>query len=312
LRESHLIMSSFLSRILVVVFLAFAMGCAADAPTSTPTTFKVMTWNLEHFTDPFDDPYINNEMDDIGSTKSDAVLQLLAEAIRRVDADVMAFQEVESARALKFFLDEYMKGHKYKFFAGLPSMEWHQNVVVVSKFPLGAITSYREVIVQNPESNSKALNLFSNRLMTVEVSPTKDYSFILANIHLKAGQDPQDPTWRINMAAVVKERFVEMEKANPEVDLLWMGDMNCKPESREYEFLTVGSEPNLIDPFVTMGHSPTHPASGPKNQIDHLFVNTAMESQLVPNSFATARPLSLKEMASISDHLPLVASFAVE
>ena len=148
MRSEFLLSTAFIAAI-------FAAGCAtAPAPraqqkaapkpeTKTtsearnirPTPVKLMAWNLEHFVDPFDDPYIENQKEDDPEPKPDPVLRLLAEALKRADPDVLVVQEVESDRAFKLFLDSYLPGNPYHYYACVPAKEWYQNVVVVSKLP---------------------------------------------------------------------------------------------------------------------------------------------------------------------------------
>ncbi len=293
-------------------------GCAHDGrPTlatskATPDTetFKVLAWNLEHFTDPFDDPYIDNSREDAGAGKSDRELALLARALEQIDADVLALQEVESDRAVKFFLDSYLPDHDYQFFACVPSTNWYQNVVVASRFPIGRIISLREVMMYN-EVLDESRNRYNNRLMFAEIQPSEDYEFLLGCFHLKAGGDPEDPVWREQQIALVKDTLAEITAGHPAANVALAGDLNLVPSSGEYESLVSPPLP-FVDPLAGQGTSFTHPSTGPGRRIDYIVFNPAMAPEYVPASAGSAMPLSLDELARISDHLPVVTSFYAE
>lgn len=270
--------------------------------------FKVLCWNLEHFVDPFDDPYVKNDREDQPRVKSAATLTLLARAIVQADADVMAFQEAEGDRAVKGFLDAYVPEHGYKYFACVPATDWYQNVVVASRFPLGEITSLREVEIVN-ESTGEKRNNINNRLMTVEVRPSEDYSFLLAVVHLKAGGEENDRIWRSEQIEILKELLEDRVEADSDLNILLVGDMNHIPTQTEFLEMTTVSEPVLASVFAEVGYPPTHPSDKPTRHIDMILTNPAMQREYVPNSAVVALPLSQSQLSAISDHLPVMASF---
>lgn len=290
------------------VLAAFALHTAPAQ--DAPRTFKVMCWNVENFTDPFDDPYIENDSENIGASKRETVLRDMALAIHLADPDVIAFQEIEGDRATKFFLDQYLPDHEYKYFAGAASLDWSQNNVVASKFPLGPITSFREVEMYN-EVLGTTENKYNPRLMSVELRPSADDRILLVNLHLKAGRDAEDPVWRGHQIDIIHEHLGTMTRANPELPIIVLGDMNFEPDMPEYAKLLNSGPVQLIDPFAGTG-TVTHSSRTPNRQIDFIFFNDAMGERYLPDSASVALPISLDRMGQISDHLPVVATFTVE
>jgi len=280
------------------------LATAQDAP---PPPIKVLCWNVEHFTDPFDDPYTTADQDDKGSNKNDRQLRLMAQAIKAANADVIAFQEIEGDRAAKFFLDNYLPGHEYKYFASVPSLQWYQNVAVVSKLPLGPMVSFREVEIYNEVLDRKE-NKYNSRLFAVEVKANDDYKFLLTNLHLKSGSDPEDPIWRKKQIAVIKDYLDTVTTADPQANILVVGDMNFTPESEEYTAMTTSGGTKLIDPFAGRMLF-THSSRNPTRQIDFAFFSQGMAPEYVADSAAVAIPIPHAELAMVSDHLPVVISF---
>lgn len=294
----------------VPAFVADAAEVSGTPARPTTQPFTVLVWNLEHFVDPFDDPYISNPREDLPQTKDPEVLALLAEVIREADPDILALQEVEGDRAIKYFLDNFLPDHNYQYFSSLPSISWYQNTAVASRFPLGRTVSFREVEMYNSVSD-ETTNLYNNRLSAVVVQPNPDYQFLLTNLHLKAGRGAEDVTWRLRQIDILKKYFAEQMACAPEANILVVGDMNFLRDSEEYNAMAE-LEPPLVDAFEPVGGALTHASGSPSRQLDYIFFNEPMGREQLPDSATVLRPLSLEEMATISDHLPVFAAFYPE
>ncbi len=280
----------------------------AEVLAGPETPVRILSWNIEHFVDHFDDPYVHNPIEDAGAAKPDPVLREMARAIWKMDADVMAFQEIESDRAAKLFLDTYLPGHDYRYFACVPAMDWYQNVAVASRFPLGPIVSFREVEMENPIAGFTT-NMFNNRVMAVEVRPREDYSFFLVNLHLKAGQGEEDVLWRKLQIDTFRGFLEQKADLDQERHMVVVGDMNFTPGTVEYEYMLEGGAVRFHDPFAKWGHPPSHSTTGPTRKIDHILFNEPMYRRYISGTAAVAKPLSIEQLSAITDHLPLVASF---
>ncbi|CAN5409814.1 endonuclease/exonuclease/phosphatase family protein [soil metagenome] len=275
---------------------------------------RVMGWNLEHFVDPYDDPYIDNDWDNTPQVKSPATLHSLAVAIKEMNPDVMVLTEVEGDRAVKLFIDSFLPGNDYVFYASGLSMEWHQNVVVVSRYPIGAITSLREIGLRNAVDN-RFKNSYNSRLLFVEIKPADDYEFLLGAFHLKASSGADTPKnravnieWRKEQAKLVQDFLGERKKMRPNENVMIVGDLNCSPESEEFKMLTDGPGIKLWSPFAEWGYPLTHPSTGPDIAFDHILMNDQMAKEFVPGTAAVAEPIQVRQMIEVSDHLPVIAT----
>lgn len=286
-----------------------AVTKAAVSPTKPP--IRVLTWNLEHFVDPFDNPYIENQFDNVPQVKSQPALQNLAQALRILDADVIGFEEVEGDTAVKFFIDSYIPDNTYKYYACLPSREWHQNVVIASRFPIGAITSFREVEIYNDLTKTSRNNI-NSRLTAAEINVSNDYAFLMLCLHLKAGSTPEDAVWRQEQIRVVKNFLDKQASMNPDENVVVVGDMNMVPNDPEFTLLETLGNVKLASPFQKLGFPLTHASDSPTRSIDHIFLNDAMAREYVPDSASIPLPLSMDRMSSIADHLPALISIYPE
>lgn len=290
------------------------MALPPDYAYPAGDTIRVVTWNAEHFVDPYDDPYIDNDRENAPDAAMEERRRLFAEAVRALDADVVVLQEFESAAYLEALAEERFPELGYRFFAGTESPTWYQNVVLMSRLPLGVVRSYVNVTTPvegttDDEGRPAAQSLTNNRMWLVDVLARPDYTFSLAGLHLKAGRGPRNAGWRMGQIRFLHTEFARLLQQDPDANLLVVGDINATPDTDEFQLLlnTRGTVP-LVNPFAG-APAPTHPAEAPTRQIDHLLVNANMLPELVPGSARVALPLPVDQMARTSDHLPVTAAF---
>lgn len=288
-----------------------ASDVTADTRTPSREPFRVLTWNMEHFVDPYDDPYVDNMIEDAGGWKSEEDHLLIAKALKLMNADVMALQEVESDRQVKLFLDTYWPDHGYKYYAGVSDIEWYQNVVIASRFPIGEIVSLREVEMVNPVSGATE-NKYNNRLLFAEIKPRDDYSFFMACLHLKAGRSDVDIAWRTLQGDLVQETIARRKAWDPDMNIMVTGDMNFMFNTSEYDNLVNQGPVKLYDILEDWNIEPVVRDNPRNSRIDHIFVNGNMLREYVEGSAGLAQPLSFHDLVRVSDHFPYVASFYPE
>src|SRR5215208_7006473 len=117
--------------------------------------------------------------------KSDAAQKQLAGRIKALDVDVLAVQEVESIEALQ----EFVRERRLSDYKQLVLVEGNDerliDVGVMSRLPIGAVTSWRHRTYQN----NRGRPVFSRDLLEVEVM-CEDRKRVLVTLfvnHLKAG-----------------------------------------------------------------------------------------------------------------------------
>lgn len=288
---------------------ALALSACAHVQAGLPEPnradyIKIAYWNAEHFVDDIDDPYVEGSNEDTGG-RSKKTLALYAKAIKALDADVLILGETEGEAWVRRFNKEFLQGMNYDTVTAARDENWHQNLVVVSRIPVGAMTTLKAKKIDIPGRDSSAL--FNNRLMTIEVMPNANYRLILSPTHLKAGITPEDKATRISMANAVKELFRRELTLDPNANILFIGDMNFTPGGEEYNSVLSGG-PKLVDLQAPNKNPATHPAEYPTRHIDMTFANENLLPEVVPGSVAVARPLPRAEQADTSDHLPIVIS----
>ena len=278
-------------------------------------TLRVVTWNVEHFVDAHDDPYVSNARENAPPADMAERRALLGRALRALDADVVVLQEFESVAFAEALARELVPELGYRFFAGAPSPSWYQNVVVMSRLPLGVLRAYGLVTTpvedwRDSLGRAETQSLVNNRMWTVELRARPGYTVQLTGLHLKAGGSPRDVGHRLGQVRFLRGELARLQQLEPAANLLVVGDLNATPESRELRLFRGedgAGEPRLVDPLpATML---THPTDRPTRRIDHVLVGQAMLPELVPGSARVARPLGDAELRRVSDHLPVTVTF---
>ncbi len=277
-------------------------------------TISVVTWNIEHFVDEYDSPYIDNDRENDPPENMEERRTLFADAIKSIDADIVVLQEVESAAYMQSFADEHFPDLNYRYFTGRESNDWYMNVVVMSRIPLGMLYSYANpdsyiVDILDDDGRVQRQNFTNNRMLSVDVLVNQDYSFLLTGLHLKAGRGERNENWRIGQIDLLRDHFEYLTAVHPDKRMLLAGDLNILPGDREFlHLLGDNNTPQFVDPLADVD-SFTHTSDNPVRQLDHLLPNETMMEDMVPGSAEVIFPFDPDTMRTISDHLPVIARF---
>lgn len=316
-------------RIFLFFMMLFVHACSAPAPVPPPAgawdsvktpawydaaaydTVSVLSWNIEHFVDDFDDPYVDHPRENEPEESLSERRQLLADALKEIDADIVVFQEVESAAFVSALAGEYFEELGYELFTSKESNTWYMNVVVMSRIPLGMLHSYANIHTfrREVEGETELQNFTNNRMLSVEVHVHPEYHFLLTGVHLKAGRSDEDRRWRMGQIDVLHDHYAQRMMANPDARILLTGDLNIISGDPEYDYLLSDEhQTQFIDPLGDVD-SFTHTADNPERQLDYVLPNAAMAEDLVPGSKEILMPYDPETMRQISDHLPVIARF---
>lgn len=281
---------------------------------SSDSTFKVLSWNVENFVDLYDDPYIQNRREDHPPKDTEQRIALLVQALRMADADVVVLEEFESAKFLKQLAQDSLSDMGYLYFADSPSLNWYQNVVMMSKFPLGRMTTYGNATTAlpgfvNKQGKAETQNHINSRMWSIDVFPAEHYTFLLTGVHLKAGRSERDMAMRKGQIGLLTATFNTYLRQNPAKNMIVAGDHNATPESEEIALLTQGKTlknrfVDTIDPKVL-----SHPANKPNRRLDYILINENMQKEVLDGGAQVVHFFPADTMRLISDHLPVMARF---
>ena len=284
---------------------------AVPTPPATPTTVPAFTgtvtiasYNVLNLFDDYDDPYTADE-----STPAKPSEQLvnLAATIRAVNADVLAMEEVENRGVLERFNKSMLQGLGYDnvvLFEG--NDERGIDVAVLSRLPVGPVTSYRHLTYKNPDGTP---GHFRRDFLRVRIEPPDAASFEVFVVHLKSKRDGQESEGlRMGEAAAARGILDELLRADAGVRFVVCGDFNDAFESEPVRLL-VGSGTNGLAAFfadVPEDARFTYNKEPYRSMIDFILCSPAMAKRYVPKSYQI-RAGTVEN--SGSDHNPISARF---
>lgn len=310
---------------------AFDIRLGMAQPTDyTPLdkkSFTVATYNVAWLTDEYNNPYIEAENEDDTNRTTEDRLEAVADVIEELDADIVVLQEVESVPFAIEFAKEHLEDAGYKYITGSDSPTWIQNVIVMSRFPLGVQYTYTNVTTPiggfldentgRPDSQS----FTNNRLVAVDVLVDDDYTVTVFGVHLKASPGDKNEAWRLGQIDFLRGQMQRFLAERPDANMVVVGDFNCAPDSPEFRRLAAPANgtPLLVDlatdpqaPALRTHFSREDAEAGnyvASRRIDFVLPNANLAREYVPGSLKTAAPLPMGEMYKASDHLPVVATF---
>lgn len=282
---------------------------------NTGDTLRIMTWNVEHLVDAYDDPYVNNRKEDAAEVDS-AKMMMLAQALKLANADVVVLQEAESANAIEALRDQYFPELGYTYISDARSRNWYQNVVIISKLPIGRMVAYGNVHtpVEFEKEGAKVYqtqNYINTRIWTCELIVNEGYGIYISGAHLKAGGGDRNRSMRLGQIAYWQMEMERLIAAEPQAKLMLLGDLNSYRDGPELEALldywNAGVQMHdPIDPAVN-----THPADNPRKRLDYILYNGNLKTDIISESAQVFLPFDLSEMRQISDHLPVMVDILV-
>ena len=297
--------------VVIFLFLSAVFSQAAEV-------VRVATYNLENY---LEDP--------VGTrpAKSPEAKGKIRESILALKPDVVAFQEMGSTNALLELRGSLKAaGWDYPHWEHITSHDTNIHVAIFSKFPFFA---------RRPHTNDNFL-LSGRRFrvsrgfaeVEIEVSPT--YSFTLITAHLKSRRpvpEADEADLREQEAAKLREAIDARFAANPNVNLIVLGDFNDMKDSRSTRTVIGRGKTGLFDtrPAERNGDNQPNPIArfeprkitwthyyGKEDtygRLDYILISNGMKREWLPEETYV---LSIANWGVGSDHRPLVAGFTAE
>jgi len=300
-------------RVLVALLWAAGIGVLPAAQT-----FTVATFNVEN--------YLDVPSGTRKAKPADAKAKV-RECLRALHPDVVALEEMGSTNAL-LELQGALKseGLDYPHWEHITSFDTNIHVTVLSKFPFTA---------RHPHTNDNYLLngrrfQVSRGFIELEVQVTPRYQFALLAGHLKSKRpigEADEAEMREQEAILLREHIDKRLKADPNVNLVVLGDFNDTHDSRSTKAVIGRGKTALIDtrPAERNGDTPDgSPIAryAPRNvtwtyyygkedtysRIDYILLSKAMARHWLPKETYV---LTVPNWGAASDHRPIIATFEV-
>lgn len=278
--------------------------------------FRVATYNLEN--------YLDQRTETRTHPKSAEAKSKIRESIRALNPDVIALQEMGTVSALMELRGSLKaEGLDFPYWERVTGYDTNIHVAVLSKFPFTA---------RHPHTNDTFLLSgrrfrVSRGFAEVDIQVTTNYSFTLITAHLKSKRpvpEADEAEQRLEEAKILRGIIDADLAANPEVNLVVLGDLNDTKNSLSTKMVIGRGRNKLVDtrPAERNGDNapPPNPAWEPRNitwthyygvedsysRIDYILLSPGMAREWEKNETYV---LTIPNWGIGSDHRPLVATF---
>jgi len=298
----------------VACFLVLAQG----RPPLAAGTFSVATYNLENY---LDEPVGNRR------AKSEAGRTKIRASIRALKPDVLAVQEMGSTNALlELRASLKSEGLDYPYWEHISGFDTNIHVAILSRL---------RFVARRPHTNEGFL-LHGRRFRVsrgfaeVDVQVNPHYQFTLIGAHLKSRREvpeADEAELREQEAIILRQIIDGRLSANPDLNLLVLGDFNDLKDSRPLRTIigrgrkalvdTRPAERNGDDPLALDSHaSPRnitwtyyHAQDDTYSRIDYILLSHGMAREWQTDGTWV---LGLPNWGVASDHRPIIASFSAQ
>ena len=292
--------------------------CAVAFSLQAADTFRVATFNVNSYLDA-----------PVGTrpAKSDASKAKVREALRALNADVVALQEMGTTNALlELRASLGAEGLEYPYWEHVTGYDTNIFVAVLSRLP---------IVARRPHARSSFL-LYGRRFRTsrgfaeLDIRVNPQYSFTLITAHLKsrrevAGGDQAEI--REQEAILLREIVTARLRANPDVNLVLLGDFNDVKDAPSTRTLIGRGRTALVDTRPAERNGDDLPHENPRyeppritwthyygkedtySRVDYILLSAGIAREWdKEGTYVHTMP----NWALASDHRPVVAAFVAE
>lgn len=300
-----------------------------SAKPRTPGTIRLATYNVENLFDTKDDPALTGDLDDLKDAKPEAHKKAVAATIRKIDADVLALEEIESLEALTEFRDQHLQGLGYDYIESFDAGDERGiEQSVLSRFPLKDAKNWVGMALEgeHPEMDGRYPNKWHGKPVTFHRTPLrvtvevpadkaggdKPYDLTLFVVHHKSARNFN--YWRESEAKGVLKLVGEFQKDAPDANVVVLGDFNAETQDDSLQvYLAAGFHDLFIDRPLADTTTFTHAS---ERAIDLILYTSAVKNEIVTSSrFVLGTPqlkpeedwrTAPKPEGYASDHSPVV------
>lgn len=295
-----------------LLLVLFTSGLAWASPKQSHNDFTVATYNVQLMLDTHDDPY---SFDESQPAKSKHRIKQIAMAIRQLDADVVALQEVENQAIVQTMVDQYLSDMRYRHVIVQPTnSRYGLNLGLISRRPILSITSHRLLSLKMPKN--MPYRRFARDLLQIRLHVSGKKTLDLFVAHFKSQRDsagdPHSTHWRQAEAEATLKIIRQTIEKGPDTGwVLVAGDLNATRQSSMIKHLLGGTrnqKPLLIDVHnhLRTDQRVTYLLEPHRSTIDYLFASPNLNKQVIAGS---AQVLADPKWLGGSDHAPVVATF---
>ncbi len=300
------------------IFRAASCFVLLFALTGGAADLRIATFNVLNY---IDHPASGRELK---SAESKAKVR---ESIKALKADVIALQEIGRESALLELRSSLKaEGLDYPYWEHVRGFDTNIYVAVLSKYPFAAKRSHTNA---NYLINGRRLQM-SRGIAEVDIKVNNTYTFTLFTAHLKSKLPvsvASEADMREEEARLLRSIVDERLKANPNANLVILGDLNDTKDSKPIKNLIGRGKTKLTDTRPAERNGDTLPAEKPGydprnitwthfygaedtySRIDYILLSPGMAREWnAKESYVLASP----NWGLASDHRPVVITIVSE
>lgn len=306
------------------------------APPRQPGAVRIAAYNVLNLFDHDDDPALSGAFDDVALALSPERGTAIADAMRRLDADVLALSEVESLAALGWFRDTFAADLGYAHLASADVGDRRGiECAVLSRFPI----EFQEVRIAMPigglvrvgpgfappPDDRPVLSRFHRSPLRCDIRVRPDTLITLLVVHHKAGRGWEHARESEALGTIAWAR--EIERAAPGHPIVILGDFNASPLDKAVRLYLEAGFADAFAHRAIAGLGGSDPVEADRFRthesgrvIDHVLLGRHAFAWFVPGSaFVLSTPLEPGRDWSIapttpgyaSDHLPVAVELVI-
>lgn len=285
----------------VILLILFVVVSCARA--QQPEKFKILFQNTHNYIE---------EGSGQGEAKSEREKLALFELWQEESPDILMMCEVGGPEQIEEIDDQLKeRGMEYPYHDEIEGADHVRHVALFSKYPIAARDPHDDLHYSVGDRQLKVLRGF----IETDIQVGANYRIKVYVAHLKSKMSTKSSPFsglgqsemRLNEARLLREKIEEDLKANPNVNLLVVGDMNDTPKSKPIQML-LGSGLTDLCPLDANGYSGTwyNKRKHRYDRMDYMLLSEGLQKELVSGS---AKLRDDKTAKLSSDHFPLIAEF---
>lgn len=266
------------------------------APDKKTGAIRIAAYNVENLFDAVDDPTLQGEYDDITMITKPTRVQAIADVIRRLDADVLCIEEIESLEALTWFRDAYLKDMGYAH-AYSEDVGYYRGVEqgCLSRFPIKSHATFVTEDLTDMDAmrdgegwagkKADQAKKFQRSPLKLEID-VNGWPLTVYSVHFKAGGKEYE--YQRESEALQTIAFVKKDlEANPAANVAVLGDFNATPSMKAAKIFGESGMKGAYDfrANKASGTKDLYTTHDSGRAIDYIFMTTGLADDVVEGGF---------------------------
>ncbi len=273
-----------------------------------PATITIATYNVRRFFDDVcdsDDCGYDSYEPDVSASEYNSKAQAVADAIKKIDADVLLLQEIEKQDCLEKVKIK-LPGQYNIYTIGETNYDASVDVAVVSKGTLVRTYDHQYMNIPHPDGGTTH---FTREFYEVHLS-FDGSAVIVFSAHFKSKAN-DDPSRRLAEARAAYNIILDVASSNPNALIVMGGDLNDYPGSDPMDALLSSGKLRRVADSISGNQDATYEYSGSPVAIDHLLLHKNSGGSYVEKSAIVIKDYYYDYSLGDSDHAALKAEFVL-